>query len=50
MKFHDTPFSGSRVVPCGQTKGETDMMKVTVAFCDFVNTPKKQTVSQNGQR
>jgi hypothetical protein len=23
MKFHENPSSGSRVVPCGQTDGQT---------------------------
>jgi len=23
IKFHDNPFSGSRVFPCGQTDGRT---------------------------
>jgi hypothetical protein len=27
IKFHQNPSSGSRVVPCGQTDGRTDMMK-----------------------
>ena len=22
IKFHDNPFSGSRVIPCGQTEGQ----------------------------
>jgi hypothetical protein len=37
IKFHDNPSSGSRVVPCGQT----DMMKLIVAFRNFVKAPKK---------
>jgi hypothetical protein len=24
VKFHENPFSGGRVVPCGQTDGQTD--------------------------
>jgi hypothetical protein len=36
IKFHENPFSGSRVVPCGQT----DMTKLTVAFCNFANAPE----------
>ena len=24
IKFHENPFSGSRVVPCGQKDGRTD--------------------------
>jgi hypothetical protein len=34
-KFHENPFSGSRVVPCGQTDERTDMTKLTVFCRDF---------------
>jgi hypothetical protein len=37
MKFHENPSSGSRVVPCGQTDGRTDMKKLIVAFRKFEN-------------
>jgi hypothetical protein len=37
IKFHENPFSGSRVVPCGLT----DMTKLTVAFRNFANAPEK---------
>ena len=33
IKFHQNPFSGSRVVPCGQT----DMTKLIVASRNFAN-------------
>jgi len=36
IKFHENPSSGSRVVPCGQT----DIMKLTVAFRNFANASK----------
>jgi len=36
IKFNENPSSGSRVVSCGQT----DMMKLTVAFLNFANSPK----------
>jgi len=36
IKFHENPSTGSRVVPCEQT----DMTKLTVAFCSFANAPK----------
>jgi hypothetical protein len=36
IKFHQNPSSGSRVVP----HGETDMTKLTVAFCNFASAPK----------
>ena len=40
IKFRETPSSVSRVVPCGQSDGRTDVTKLTVAFRDFVNAPK----------
>ena len=39
-KFHENPSSGSRVVPCGQTDGRTDMTKIIIAFHNFASTPK----------
>ena len=39
IKFHEDPSSES-VVPCGQMGGQTDVMKLTVAFHNFVNAPK----------
>jgi len=42
ITFHENPFSGSRVFPCGQTDGRTEMPKLTVAFRNFVNAPKKE--------
>ena len=33
----------TRVVPCGQTYGRTDMTKLIVAFRNFANEPKKPT-------
>ena len=40
IKFHENFSRGSRVVPCGQTDGQTDMTKLTVDFRNFVITPK----------
>jgi hypothetical protein len=40
FKFHPNPSSGSRVVPCGQTHGRTDMMKLIVAFDNLANAPR----------
>jgi len=40
IKFHETPFSGSRVVPCGRTDIRTDLTKLIVAFRNFANAPK----------
>jgi hypothetical protein len=42
IKFHENPFSGSRVVPCGRTDGKTDMTKLIVTFCNFASAPKNQ--------
>lgn len=41
IKFHENPPNESRGNTCGQTDGQTDMAKITGAFCDCVNTPKK---------
>ena len=38
IKSHENPSSGSRVVPCGHT----DMMKLIITFCNFVNVPTLQ--------
>jgi hypothetical protein len=35
-KFHENPFSGSRVVPCGRAD-----MQLIVFFRSFTNAPKK---------
>ena len=43
MKFHDNPLSGSGVVPCGRTDGQTDISKLIVAFRNFGNAPEKDT-------
>jgi len=32
MKFHENPTSGSRVVPRGQTEGQTSMAKLMVSL------------------
>ena len=41
IKFNQNSSSGSRVVPCGQTKRRTDMTKLILAFRNFANAPKK---------
>jgi len=38
--LHENPFSGSQVVPRGWTDRQTDMMKLTVTFCSYVNVSK----------
>ena len=40
FRFQENPFSGSRVVPCGQTDVQTDMTKLIVHFSYFANVPK----------
>jgi hypothetical protein len=40
IKFHKILSNGSRVVPCGRTDRQTDMMKLIVIFCNFANAPK----------
>jgi hypothetical protein len=44
IKFRKNLSSGSRVVPCGQTDGQTDVMKLTVAFCNFANMPEIESL------
>ena len=45
IKFHENPSSGSRVVPSGQTEGQTDMTKLIAAFRNFVNSPKNWSLA-----
>jgi len=40
VKFHKNSSGGSRVVPCGQTNGQTHMTKLIAAFRHFANVPK----------
>jgi urease accessory protein UreF len=40
IKFDENVSSGSRVVPCGQTDGRTDMTKLRVAFRNSAKAPK----------
>jgi len=37
-KFHETPPSGSRVVPCGRTDRRIDMTKLIVVFSQLLRT------------
>jgi hypothetical protein len=47
--INENLFSGSRVVPYGwmdrHTDRQTDMTKLTISFCNFGNTPKKENSS-----
>ena len=45
IKFHENPSSGSRVVPCGRTDRQTDMMQLIVPFRYLANGPKNDIVS-----
>jgi len=37
IKFYENPLSGDRIVPSGRMDGQTDMMKLIVAFQNFPN-------------
>jgi len=37
IRFHETPSSGSRVAPCGQTDRQTDGWKLIVTLRNFAN-------------
>ena len=42
VKFHENPSSSSRVLPCRQTEdGQTNMMKLIVAYCNLANAPQR---------
>jgi hypothetical protein len=45
IKVHKNPSSGSQVVSCGRTEGQTDrqtdMTKLIVAVLNFANTPNQ---------
>jgi len=41
IKFHENPFSGGRLVPCGRTAKRTDMTKLIGAFRNFADAPAK---------
>jgi len=40
IKFHENPYKGSRIAPCGCTDEQTDMTKLTLAFRSFEHAPK----------
>ena len=41
INFHENPSSGSRIVPCGQTDGQTVKTKPKIYFRNFANTPEE---------
>jgi hypothetical protein len=45
VKFHEYPSSGSRVVACGQTDGQTDMTKLIITSLNFAKAPKNGDTS-----
>ena len=42
IEFHENLSTGSRVVPCGRTDGQTDMTELTVAFRNFADASKNE--------
>ena len=46
VKFNENPSSGSRVIPCGRTDGQTDMKKLIVALRNFTNAPARVKAQQ----
>jgi len=50
IRFHENPSSGSRVVPCGRTDGQTYMAKQIVAFGNFANSPKNTQLDAGQHR
>jgi hypothetical protein len=45
VKFNKNPTSGSRVFPCGQMDGRTNMTKLIVAFRNFATAPINMLMS-----
>jgi hypothetical protein len=43
-RFLKSPSSGNRTAACGRTDGQTYLMKLTVAFHNFTNEPKTETL------
>ena len=41
IKFHENPFSGSQVIPCGRTDGHDEV----VTFRNFANAPTNRDVT-----
>ena len=57
IKVRENQSSGSQVVPCGLTDGQTNMTKLVVAFCNFAkasnnlhcNPVRQISVSSDGE-
>ena len=47
IKFHENPFSGSRVVTCGQKDGRTDMKTLLVVSRISANAPINESEIAN---
>jgi hypothetical protein len=48
IRFNENASSVSRVVPCGQTAGLTDMTKLIVAFRNFAKAPTDMFMGKQG--
>jgi len=46
INFHEHMFSANKIVLCGQTDGQTDMTKPTVAFRISTNIPNERQHSE----
>jgi len=49
-KFHENPSKVSRVVTCGLVDGQTDMVKLIVAFRHFANASKSKIHIKNNSQ
>ena len=50
IKYHKYLSSGSRVVPCGQTDGRTDISKRIAVFRNFANALKKSPLTSYNKK
>ena len=50
IRFNENPSSGSQVVPCGRTDGQTDTRKLRAAFRNFVKAPKNSCIRQTNKQ
>ena len=48
-KFDKNPSNGRRVVPCVRTDGQTELMKLIVAFRNFENASKDEILVRTGK-